>query len=111
MAGLSCNEDRIVNRVNDAITDSHHLSVSHDLHRQRRKQLETFFLKQNVNRFEDIIVEKIQLLDDQFGRLKGTNPVVCVNHAFTALTGDIIGHFACGAHPGLVDDPSFSPEW
>ncbi|KAI9368159.1 cytochrome P450 [Aspergillus egyptiacus] len=95
----------------DGKSYSHHLSVSHDLHRQRRKHLETFFSKQNITRFEDIIVNKIQLLEDQLWRLKGTKSVVSVNDAFTALTGDIIGHVACGAHPGLVDDANFSPEW
>lgn len=98
-------------REGNGFDDSHHLSVSHDLHRQRRKNIETFFSKQNVNRFEDIIVRKVQLLDDQFERLKGTGSIVHINHAFTALTGDIIGHVACGAHPGLVDDPHFSPGW
>ena len=37
--------------------------------------------------------------------------MVHIDHAFMALTGDIIGHVACGAHPGLVEDAGFSPSW
>jgi hypothetical protein len=31
--------------------------------------------------------------------------------AFTAFTGDIVGHIACGESPQLLEGDNFTPEW
>lgn len=85
--------------------------MPHDLHRQRRKPLETFFSRQGINRIEEIIAGEGRLLDSRLQALEGTKTVVHIDHAFTALTGDIIAHTACGTHPGLIEDVEFSPNW
>jgi hypothetical protein len=36
---------------------------------------------------------------------------VNLDHAFTALTGDIIGQVGCGSRLGLLEDEDFSPQW
>ena len=92
-------------------TDSHHLSVPHDLHRQRRKHLDGFFSRQGINRTEGIVAGAARHLADRLQALEGTGTVIHIDHAFSALTGDVIGHVACGADPGLVKDANFSPEW
>jgi cytochrome P450 len=99
--------------VSDSIfaSDSHHLTVPHELHRQRRKPLETFFSRQSITRVETTIADKIRALDERLQAVAGTDTVIHIDHAFTALTGDIIGHVACGMTPGLLDDAEFSPKW
>ncbi|KAL3483008.1 cytochrome P450 [Aspergillus germanicus] len=98
-------------REGNGFQDSHHLTVPHELHRQRRKPLETFFSRQNITRVERTITEKVRALDARLQALAGSDTVVHIDHAFTALTGDIIGHVACGTSPGLLDDVDFSPSW
>jgi cytochrome P450 len=85
--------------------------VAHELHRQRRKPLETFFSRQSITRVERTITEKVCALDARLQALAGSDTVVHIDHAFTALTGDIIGLVACGTSPGLLDDVDFSPSW
>lgn len=85
--------------------------MPHDLHRQRRKHLESFFSRQGVTRIEDIIAGEARHLDERLTNLAGTGTVIRIDHAFTALTGDLIAHVACGQRPGLIDDAEFSPGW
>ncbi|KAI0593108.1 cytochrome P450 [Biscogniauxia sp. FL1348] len=98
-------------REGNGFQNTHHLSVPHDLHRQKRKQLEPFFSRQSIARIEEAIASKVRVLDEQLQSLKNTNTVVSSNCAFMALTGDIIGHVTCGTNPGLVEDSRFAPEW
>lgn len=87
------------------------MSVGHDLHRHRRKHLESFFSRQGIGRVEDIIASEARLLCNRLQALDGTASVVHIDHAFTALTGDIISHVACGLSPKLMEDTDFSPDW
>ncbi|KAF7596079.1 hypothetical protein BBP40_003341 [Aspergillus hancockii] len=98
-------------REGNGFQDSHHMTVAHDLHRKRREHLEGFFSKQRINEIEDTIADKVRLLDERLRAFAGTNTIVPVNQAFSALAGDLIGHVACGAHPGLTEDANFSPAW
>ncbi|KAL9586172.1 MAG: hypothetical protein Q9212_001093 [Teloschistes hypoglaucus] len=100
---------RQVDKLHD-LYDSHHLSVPHDLHRQRRKHLDTFFSRQGINRTEGMVADAARQLANRLEAFKGTGAVVKLDDAFSALTGDIIAHVACGANPGLLEHPEFSPE-
>ncbi|KAL8667639.1 MAG: hypothetical protein Q9202_000494 [Teloschistes flavicans] len=97
-------------REGSGFQNSHHLSVPHDLHRQRRKHLDTFFSRQGINRTEGMVADAARQLANRLEALKGTGAVVQLDDAFSALTGDIIAHVACGASPGLLEHPEFSPE-
>ncbi|KAK2754360.1 hypothetical protein FQN54_007004 [Arachnomyces sp. PD_36] len=98
-------------RKRNGSQDSLHLSVPHGLHRQRRKHLEAFFSRQNIDCIEKVIADEAQLLDSRLQKFKGTGTAVHIDHAFTALTGDVIGRITCGTHPGFVEDVDFSPGW
>jgi len=104
-------EPATIDSPRDYSIDSHHLTVSHDLHRQRRKHLESFFSRQGVTRVEGIIAGESRRLDERLTGLAGTGTVIRIDHAFTSLTGDLIGHIACGQRPGLIDGAEFSPGW
>lgn len=58
-----------------------------------------------------MVADAARQLANRLEALKGTGAVVQLDDAFSALTGDIIAHVACGASPGLLEHPEFSPEW
>ncbi|KAL8867264.1 MAG: hypothetical protein Q9174_005775 [Haloplaca sp. 1 TL-2023] len=101
---------RQIARLHDQY-DSHHLSVPHDLHRQRRRHLDSFFSRQGINRTEDMVANAARQLAERLQALEGSGTVVKLDDVFSALTGDIIANVACGANPGLLEDANFSPEW
>ncbi|KAI9035564.1 cytochrome P450 [Aspergillus affinis] len=93
------------------LKDSHHLTVPHELHRHRRRHLESFFSRKSITDFESTIIWKVRVLDQRLQSLAATKTVVHVDHAFMALTGDIIAHVTCGTTPRLLEDKDFSPAW
>ncbi|KAG9254338.1 cytochrome P450 [Emericellopsis atlantica] len=98
-------------REGNGFDDSHHLSVSHDLHRIRRKHLEPFFSRQGITRIENRIAELVMKMDDRLVGLKGSGAIIPVDTMLCALTGDIIGQVSSGTQAGLLDDPDFTPAW
>ena len=69
------------------------------------------FSRQNITRVEHIIVNEAWKLDARMRELGGSGTVVHLDHALTAMTGDVIGFVSCGMQPGLVEDAAFSPAW
>ncbi|KAI1305537.1 cytochrome P450 [Xylaria venustula] len=98
-------------REGNSFEDSHHLSVPHDLHRARRKNLESFFSRQGITRVEGILADEARSLDSRLTEFRGTGAVVQMDHVLAAMTGDVIGYVSCGMQPGLMEDPGFSPSW
>ncbi|KAF7956988.1 hypothetical protein EAE96_004310 [Botrytis aclada] len=98
-------------REGNGFDDSHHLSVSHDLHRTRRKHLEPFFSRQGITRIESRLAERVMKMDDRLMGLKKSGSIIQVDHMLCALTGDIIGQVSSGMEAGLLDDPEFTPAW
>lgn len=91
--------------------DTHHLTVPHDIHRQKRKHLESYFSRKNVTAMEDLIARKSSLLGERLSSLRGSKSVLNLHCVFMALTGDVIGHVSSGADPELLQDANFSPQW
>ncbi|KAL9045863.1 MAG: hypothetical protein Q9214_001167 [Letrouitia sp. 1 TL-2023] len=87
---------------------SHLLTVDHDLHRRRRKPLNPFFSRLGISRLEPVIVQSVKKLVARLELLKGSNTVVRLDHAFTALTGDVIGKVCCDDKEIFLDDPDFA---
>ncbi|KAI0866419.1 putative benzoate 4-monooxygenase cytochrome P450 [Xylaria cubensis] len=83
----------------------------HELHQMRRKPLEKFLSRQNVQRIQTCIHEEIRTLDRKVLAAKGTGVPLRLDHAFMSFTGDIVGEIACGESPQLLDAPNFTPEW
>jgi cytochrome P450 len=90
----------------------HGLTVDHDLHRRRRKPLEPLFSRQGVTRIEPMLAELVVTLFGRLQECKGTGRVVRLDHAFSALAGDVISG-VCVDNPqmSLLRDPNFSPHW
>lgn len=77
----------------------------------RRGAVENFFSRKSITHLESRIHDNVRVLDSKLQALKGTREVVRLDHAASAFTGDIMGHFACGEHPHFLDGPGFTPEW
>lgn len=73
--------------------------------------MENFFSKQSVTRLESRIHHEARSLDEKLLRYAGTGAIVRLDHAFSCVTGDLAGQFACGENPELIEGPNFNPEW
>ena len=92
-------------------TGSHVTTVSHDLHRLRRKPLEPFFSRLGVSRLWPDLAELMERFSGRIESLKGTGSIVRFDHACSAFAGDVIGRVCWNEKERLLDDPNFSSEW
>lgn len=92
-------------------SDSHFLTVDHDLHRRRRKPLEPFFSRKGVSAFQPMLAEYVRRLESIVESFNGTGKVIRLDHAFSALTGDIMARICFNDRKGYLDDDDFAPEW
>ena len=90
---------------------SHLLTVNHDLHRKRRKPLEPFFSRHGVSHLEGMISKVVEKFVARLEALKGSNTVIRLDHAFSALSGDVIGRICCEDKKDFLDDPNFAVWW
>ena len=90
---------------------SHLLTVDHDLHRKRRKPLEPFFSRHGVSQLEGMIFQVVEKFVARLEALKGSNTVIRLDHAFSALSGDVIGRICCEDKTDFLDDPKFAVWW
>ncbi|KAL4933790.1 cytochrome P450 [Aspergillus undulatus] len=92
---------------------SHLATISHDLHRKRRKPLDPYFSRQGITRLEPMVAELTEkLVVNRLESYKGTGKVVRLDHAFTAFSGDVINRI-CVNRPSevYVEDEDFAPWW
>ena len=92
-------------------TDSHFLTTDHDLHRRRRKPLEPFFSRSGVLRLQPLLAETIEKLANRFEEVKETGSIIRLDHAFFALSGDVVGKLCWAEKEEFLDDLNFAPEW
>ncbi|EEA28685.1 hypothetical protein TMatcc_002964 [Talaromyces marneffei ATCC 18224] len=90
---------------------SHFLTEEHDLHRRRRKPLEPFFSRSGILRLQPLLAETIEKLDSRFAQAKGTGTVIRLDHAFFAMSGDVVGKLCWSEKEDFLDEPNFSPGW
>ena len=87
------------------------MTEEHDLHRRRRKPLEPFFSRSGVLRLQPLLAETIEKLDSRFAQAKGTGSVIRLDHAFFAMSGDVVGKLCWAEKEDFLDEPNFSPGW
>ncbi|KAL8948518.1 MAG: hypothetical protein Q9222_005299 [Ikaeria aurantiellina] len=90
---------------------SHFLTTDHDLHRRRRKPLEPFFSRSGILRLQPLLAETIEKLSNRFEHAKGTGTVIRLDHAFFALSGDVVGKLCWAEKDEFLDDADYSPRW
>ena len=84
---------------------------SHELHRIRRAALAPFLSKASVQQLEPTVQSIVDNLTSRLRSLQGSGIPVNLVHAFTSLTGDIIGQYTFDQSYGLIDRPDFAPQW
>ncbi|KAH7141326.1 trichodiene oxygenase [Dactylonectria estremocensis] len=82
-------------------------TVDHDLHRERRGYLNTYFSKRVVVSLEPIIYERVDKLCQRLDRFMADGEAVSLDRAFAALTGDIICKKLYGSHFDFLGIPDF----
>ncbi|CZT49094.1 related to cytochrome P450 CYP3/CYP5/CYP6/CYP9 subfamilies [Rhynchosporium secalis] len=91
---------------------SHGMTVDHDLHRRRRKPMEPFFSRQGVSRIEPKLSELVCTLVGRLQDYRGTGKVIRLDHALSALAGDVISNICMDDPPAsFLHDPDFNPHW
>lgn len=92
-------------------TGSHFLTTDHDLHRRRRKPLEPFFSRSGILRLQSLLADTTEKLANRFEEAKGTGSIIRLDHAFFAMSGDVVGKLCWQEKDDYLDDPNFAPEW
>src|SRR6266498_2864361 len=84
--------------------------MSHDLHRLRRKPIESYFSHQGVTQLQPLLRSLSTKLVSRLQALGGPSTVVRLDHAFTAFSGDVIGKVCCDSYGfgDLLEDEAFS---
>ena len=77
----------------------------HDLHRKRRAPVNSFFSKKAVTELSPLIQGHIQNFCRRVKEFKGTEKPLRLDHAYTALTMDIISDYSYGASYGGLNTP------
>ncbi|MCJ1469746.1 hypothetical protein MMC07_008388 [Pseudocyphellaria aurata] len=90
---------------------AHTFTPSHDLHRRRRQPLDPFFSKTGIIALEPMLKDSICRLCERLEGFKNSSAVIRLDHAFFAMTGDVISRISYDEHQSLVEDPDFSPFW
>ncbi|KAK6440868.1 hypothetical protein LTR95_002910 [Oleoguttula sp. CCFEE 5521] len=87
-------------------------TAGHDLHRMRRAALNPFFSKQAVNRLEARTIRaKIDRLCERLRQHSETGEPVNLEHAFVAMTTDIMTEFCFNQCYDYLGKPDFAPEY
>ncbi|KAL3478677.1 cytochrome P450 [Aspergillus californicus] len=93
---------------------SHLLTVDHDLHRKRRKPLEPFFSRMNIQKLQPMLAEVVLQFERRFQALEGKNAVVRFDHACNAFASDIIAAICLGPardRNQFLGHSDFDPDW
>lgn len=86
-------------------------TAQHEPHRLRRAPLSPFFSRQSVPRLEPAIHAAISKLRTRFEVFRRSKEPVSLEHAYVALTTDIITEYAFTESYGYLDEQNFKPEW
>ena len=86
-------------------------TIEHDLHKQRRIQLNTFFSKASIRILEWLIAGKVDRLCGRLQEASRSAKVVSLTHAFAALTLDIISQVCFGFSYDCLELEDFAQTW
>lgn len=86
-------------------------TLDHDLHKQRRNQISSFFSKSSVRTLEPLVASKIDLLCTRLEQVAAGGSVVNLTHAFVALTLDIISKVCYGLSYDCLERDDFARDF
>ncbi|EAA62620.1 hypothetical protein AN5460.2 [Aspergillus nidulans FGSC A4] len=87
------------------------MTVGHELHRLRRKPLDPFFSRMEIDRLEPLIVKEAKLLNHRLQSYSGSGRVLRLADVFSAFAVDMITHICSEAGPVMMNKPEFGKDW
>ena len=87
--------------------DSGFATVPHDLHRRRRAALSPFFSKRSIYNFESVIQSSANQLCSRLAEVEKSGGYLQLEHAWSALTADIITEYSFGRSFNQLATPDF----
>ncbi|KAF4448037.1 trichodiene oxygenase [Fusarium austroafricanum] len=85
-------------------------TVSHELHRERRRSMNKFFSRAQVYQLENVIQTASQKLSKKILSYKGGN-ALCLAPAYSCFTADVISEYSFGESFGFLDQPGWEPNY
>ena len=58
-----------------------------------------------------MLEETVEKLNNRLEQAKRTGSVICLDHAFFAMIGDVISKLCWAEKEDYLGDPAFAPEW
>ena len=86
-------------------------TIDHDVHRRRRNAYSNFFSKQSIRRYSNVIQSSLDRLCSRLRDYQSRGEKVNLMHAWTAFTGDVVTEYSFPKSYGLLDQPSFAPDY
>jgi cytochrome P450 len=91
--------------------DSLFKTMDHNLHKQRRNQISTFFSKASIRTLEPLILSKIDMLCARLEQAAGSGTTVNLTYVFVALTLDVVSRICFGFSYDCLARDTFAREW
>lgn len=81
--------------------------MEHDVHRQRRNAINSFFSTASIRRLEPIVKKGMGKMLSRLEQSGKNGEVVTMHHVFKALTSDVINVYAFDASFDFLGQPSY----
>ena len=62
-------------------------------------------------RLQPLLAEMVRKLEKRFEGVRGSDQVIRLDHAYFALSADIVGKLCWAEKEDSLDDPEFGVEW
>ncbi|KAG0645946.1 Cytochrome P450 monooxygenase sdnE [Hyphodiscus hymeniophilus] len=86
-------------------------TVSHDLHRNRRAALSSFFSMANTRKLQPVVEERVSKVVERFVELRDSGKVVNLLHALSAFSNDVITEYCFGRSAHRLEHPEFDTSY
>lgn len=73
--------------------------------------MEPFFSRAGVTKLEPMVADVALRFVRRLESYQGTNQVIRLDHAFVALSADVVGKICFESNSSMIDEPSFGVEW
>ncbi|KAK4067258.1 uncharacterized protein Triagg1_7701 [Trichoderma aggressivum f. europaeum] len=93
------------------VQDSSLSTMEHSLHRVRRSAIAQFFSTQNVQKLQPVIKSKVDLLIRRLVENRDQGAVTNIQHAFSALTNDVIMEYCFAQSYNRLEASDFDPSY
>ncbi|KAK5196121.1 hypothetical protein LTR99_008070 [Exophiala xenobiotica] len=87
--------------------DTFFTAPSHEYHRRLRNSVAPYFSKRKIMDFQPVIRAKLDTLCSKIAEYAGTDRVLPLHRAWTALTGDVVTEFCFAKAYHHLDSPDF----